>query len=61
MKAIPSDEKFAMRGSALQEALERDKAEGLIPFFVSQPHLLGMAPWGSQSPAWFWGKVLVTE
>ncbi|XP_029812173.1 aromatic-L-amino-acid decarboxylase isoform X2 [Suricata suricatta] len=34
LKAIPSDGKFAMRGSALQEALERDKAEGLIPFFV---------------------------
>uniref|UniRef100_A0A8C0R6Y8 Aromatic-L-amino-acid decarboxylase n=1 Tax=Canis lupus dingo TaxID=286419 RepID=A0A8C0R6Y8_CANLU len=34
LKAIPSDGKFAMRASALQEALERDKAEGLIPFFV---------------------------
>ncbi|XP_075413643.1 aromatic-L-amino-acid decarboxylase isoform X4 [Tenrec ecaudatus] len=34
IKAIPSDGKFAMRGSALQEALERDKAAGLIPFFV---------------------------
>uniref|UniRef100_A0A8B9YI57 Aromatic-L-amino-acid decarboxylase n=1 Tax=Bos mutus grunniens TaxID=30521 RepID=A0A8B9YI57_BOSMU len=34
LKAIPSDGKFAMRASALQEALERDKAAGLIPFFV---------------------------
>ncbi|XP_045876599.1 aromatic-L-amino-acid decarboxylase isoform X1 [Meles meles] len=34
LKAIPSDGKFAMRASALQEVLERDKAEGLIPFFV---------------------------
>lgn len=34
LKAIPSDGKFVMRASALQEALERDKAEGLIPFFV---------------------------
>ncbi|XP_045683904.1 aromatic-L-amino-acid decarboxylase [Phyllostomus hastatus] len=33
-KAIPSDNKFTMRASALQEALERDKAAGLIPFFV---------------------------
>ncbi|XP_030886943.1 aromatic-L-amino-acid decarboxylase [Leptonychotes weddellii] len=33
IKAIPSDGKFAMHASALQEALERDKAEGLIPFF----------------------------
>ena len=37
LKAIPSDGKFAMRASALQEALERDKAAGLIPFFVSSP------------------------
>ncbi|VCW69996.1 unnamed protein product, partial [Gulo gulo] len=29
LKAIPSDGKFAMRASALQEVLERDKAEGL--------------------------------
>ncbi|KAM4856735.1 aromatic-L-amino-acid decarboxylase [Urocitellus parryii] len=34
MKAIPSDGKFAMRASALQEALEQDKAAGLIPFLV---------------------------
>uniref|UniRef100_A0A8D1KI52 Aromatic-L-amino-acid decarboxylase n=1 Tax=Sus scrofa TaxID=9823 RepID=A0A8D1KI52_PIG len=34
LKAIPSDGKFAMRASALQEALEKDKAAGLIPFFV---------------------------
>nr|QOU11679.1 dopa decarboxylase transcript variant 49 [Homo sapiens] len=33
LKAIPSDGNFAMRASALQEALERDKAAGLIPFF----------------------------
>ncbi|KAM6178292.1 aromatic-L-amino-acid decarboxylase [Rhynchocyon petersi] len=34
LRTIPSDSKFAMRGSALQEVLERDKAAGLIPFFV---------------------------
>uniref|UniRef100_A0A2K5R4K6 Aromatic-L-amino-acid decarboxylase n=1 Tax=Cebus imitator TaxID=2715852 RepID=A0A2K5R4K6_CEBIM len=34
LKAIPSDGNFAMRASALQEALKRDKAAGLIPFFV---------------------------
>ncbi|KAM8770576.1 aromatic-L-amino-acid decarboxylase [Rhynchonycteris naso] len=34
IKAIPSDDAFAMRESALREALERDKAAGLIPFFV---------------------------
>ncbi|MBZ3870970.1 Aromatic-L-amino-acid decarboxylase [Sciurus carolinensis] len=35
LKAIPSDGKFAMRASALQEALEQDKAAGLIPFFFA--------------------------
>ncbi|XP_031791874.1 aromatic-L-amino-acid decarboxylase isoform X6 [Piliocolobus tephrosceles] len=34
LKAIPSDGNFAMRASALQEALKRDRAAGLIPFFV---------------------------
>lgn len=33
-RAVPSDGKFAMRASALQEALQRDKAAGLVPFFV---------------------------
>lgn len=35
MKNIPSDDKFIARGSALQKALDEDKAAGLIPFFVS--------------------------
>ncbi|XP_036183120.1 aromatic-L-amino-acid decarboxylase isoform X2 [Myotis myotis] len=34
-KAIPSDGKFAMRASALQEALQQDKAAGLVPFFFA--------------------------
>ncbi|KAM5274637.1 aromatic-L-amino-acid decarboxylase [Ctenodactylus gundi] len=34
LKAIPSDGSFAMRAAALQEALDKDKAAGLIPFFV---------------------------
>lgn len=46
LKAIPSDGKFAMRASALQEALERDKAAGLIPFFVSPTAPLHRGPWG---------------
>ncbi|KYO42774.1 fidgetin-like protein 1 [Alligator mississippiensis] len=33
MKNIPSDDKFIARGSALQKALDEDKAAGLIPFF----------------------------
>lgn len=35
LKSIPSDSKFSMRSSALKEVLEKDKAAGLIPFFVS--------------------------
>lgn len=34
LKSIPSDSKFAMRASALKEVLEKDKAAGLIPFFL---------------------------
>ncbi|XP_005396658.1 PREDICTED: aromatic-L-amino-acid decarboxylase isoform X1 [Chinchilla lanigera] len=34
LKPIPSDSNFSMRAAALQEALQRDKAAGLIPFFV---------------------------
>lgn len=54
LKAIPSDGKFAMRASALQEALERDKAAGLIPFFVSPPGPTGVSGpcWGSGSGLW---------
>lgn len=54
LKAIPSDGKFAMRASALQEALERDKAAGLIPFFVSSPGPTRVSGpcWGSGSGLW---------
>ncbi|XP_059131310.1 aromatic-L-amino-acid decarboxylase [Peromyscus eremicus] len=34
LKTIPSDGNYSMRASALQKALEQDKAAGLIPFFV---------------------------
>nr|XP_060637499.1 aromatic-L-amino-acid decarboxylase [Anolis sagrei ordinatus]XP_060637500.1 aromatic-L-amino-acid decarboxylase [Anolis sagrei ordinatus] len=33
IKQIPTDEKFAVRGSALRKAIDNDKATGLIPFF----------------------------
>uniref|UniRef100_A0A2K5UM45 Aromatic-L-amino-acid decarboxylase n=1 Tax=Macaca fascicularis TaxID=9541 RepID=A0A2K5UM45_MACFA len=49
LKAIPSDGNFAMRASALQEALERDRAAGLIPFFVSSAALV--AP-GNKEDMW---------
>ena len=34
MVKLPSDKNFALRGQILQEAIEKDKAEGRIPFFV---------------------------
>lgn len=34
MRYIESDDELSMRGSALLEALNRDRAEGLLPFFV---------------------------
>lgn len=35
MKKLPTDSKFAVRGDALRNAIEEDKAAGLIPFYVS--------------------------
>ena len=38
---MPSDENLSLRGTALKEAVNEDKKEGLIPFFVSQtPNIL---------------------
>jgi hypothetical protein len=33
-KKLPVDNKYSLRGEALLEALERDRKEGLIPFYV---------------------------
>ncbi|XP_073988429.1 aromatic-L-amino-acid decarboxylase isoform X2 [Rhodnius prolixus] len=33
-RLLPTDEKHRMRGSSLQEAIEKDKKDGLIPFYV---------------------------
>ncbi|XP_062986588.1 aromatic-L-amino-acid decarboxylase [Elgaria multicarinata webbii] len=33
IKEVPTDDSFAVRGSALRKVLEEDKAAGLIPFF----------------------------
>lgn len=35
MRYVVSDNELSMRGDALLEALTRDRAEGLLPFFVS--------------------------
>ena len=32
--AVPTDEKYQMRGDALKQAITEDKAKGLIPFYV---------------------------
>jgi hypothetical protein len=55
LKAIPSDGNFAMQASALQEALQRDKAAGLIPFFVSSTALVGGSV-AALGPTWDWGR-----
>lgn len=62
LKAVPSDGNFSMRASALREALERDKAAGLIPFFVvatlgttsccSFDNLLEVGPICNQEGVW---------
>ncbi|OTF84103.1 aromatic-L-amino-acid decarboxylase-like protein, partial [Euroglyphus maynei] len=35
LRILDTDENFSLRGHALQEAMEEDKRNGLIPFFVS--------------------------
>ena len=35
MVKLPSDKDFSLRGETLREAIEKDKADGYIPFFVS--------------------------
>lgn len=35
MRYIDSDDNLSMRGEKLVEALQRDREEGLVPFFVS--------------------------
>ena len=34
MRMLETDSKGAVRGETLQQAIDRDKAAGLIPFFV---------------------------
>ncbi|XP_067867001.1 aromatic-L-amino-acid decarboxylase-like isoform X2 [Heterodontus francisci] len=34
MRKLPTDEKFSLRGETLKQALEEDKALGLIPFYL---------------------------
>ena len=34
IRLLETDEKFSLRGEMLQKAVEKDRADGLIPFFV---------------------------
>lgn len=34
MRKVPTDNCFAVRGDILKEMVEKDKAAGLIPFYV---------------------------
>lgn len=34
-KLIPTDDRYRMSGAALEEAIKKDRENGLIPFFVS--------------------------
>lgn len=34
MHLLPADEQFSLRGHTLQEAVEKDRLSGLIPFYV---------------------------
>lgn len=36
MKFLPVDDNFSLRGEVLQKAIEEDRAQGLVPVFVSQ-------------------------
>lgn len=35
-KKLPVDDRFSMRGSALIEAIERDRKDGFFPFYVTK-------------------------
>ncbi len=35
MRLLPCDDDLSLRGETLQEALDQDRKEGLIPFYVS--------------------------
>lgn len=38
MRYLSTDDDLSMRGHTLQEAISRDKEDGLIPFYVSFNH-----------------------
>lgn len=35
MRLLPCDDDLSLRGDTFQEAIDRDRKEGLIPFYVS--------------------------
>lgn len=40
LRSLPAGDKHRLRGDALREAVEKDIADGLIPFYVSVKHSL---------------------
>lgn len=36
MRYLSTDDELSLRGHTLQEAIARDKEEGLIPFYVGE-------------------------
>lgn len=34
MRFLPVDEQFSLRGDTLKQAIQEDKAKGLVPFMV---------------------------
>lgn len=35
LRGIPADDRYQLRGDSLREAIQKDKKDGLIPFYVS--------------------------
>lgn len=42
LNLVPSDDELSLRGDALRKAIAKDKANGLIPFYVSETAVKGM-------------------
>ncbi len=43
MRLLPCDDDLSLRGNTFQEAIDRDRKEGLIPFYVSANWVLSFS------------------
>lgn len=41
MRSLPTDEETSLRGQTLRDAIDKDRAQGLIPIYVSTSWLKG--------------------